>query len=258
MYWRIIRINGDGSIRVIYDGTSAHDNSDTTKDRIIGSSAFNETADDNAYVGYMYGATEASTYEATHANINDSTIKTYLDTWYQTNILGTKNEQYLTDNIFCNDRSISSRILSDFTNKGYGTESTSYRWANGPWTTGGYNSRIKLICPQKNDAFTVNATMYGNGDLTYPIGLITTDEVVLAGGWNTYNSGYYLYSEGSYWTLSPSYFNGSCTNKSIVHIGDAVNYLVCSNDSGDVRPVLNLSQEVLKNGDGTMENPYEP
>ena len=214
-YWRIIRINGDGTVRVIYDGTSAHTNGESSADRQIGTSAFNnywkkdnvqETTNsgvygDNAGVGYMYGnrdaiveATSSSssisftntdtyyiakeyTYDATtdrftlkdpiavlgsamtsdyigyytfgststtssnsyvykifgvtvgdksasvkygyvrygtsskevaQTNINDSTIKTYLDNWYKTHISGTENEQYLADNIFCNDRSFAS------------------------------------------------------------------------------------------------------------------------------------------------------
>ena len=40
-YWRIVRINGDGTVRVIYDGTSAHANGESSEDRQIGESAFN-------------------------------------------------------------------------------------------------------------------------------------------------------------------------------------------------------------------------
>ena len=76
-YWRIVRINGDGTVRVIYDGTSAHANGENSADRQIGMNAFNSNKNDNAYVGYMYGKTGASTYADTHANTNDSTIKTY-------------------------------------------------------------------------------------------------------------------------------------------------------------------------------------
>ena len=74
-YWRIIRINGDSSIRMVYDGTSTHANGESSEDRIIGQSAYNEKYDDNAYVGYMYGTPSSSTYQETHANINDSTLK---------------------------------------------------------------------------------------------------------------------------------------------------------------------------------------
>lgn len=57
-YWRILRINGDGTIRLVYDGTSAHNNNESSSDRIIGNSKYNSSANDNAYVGYMYGRQE--------------------------------------------------------------------------------------------------------------------------------------------------------------------------------------------------------
>ena len=175
-YWRIVRINGDGTVRVIYDGTSAHANGESSSDRQIGTSAFNSSYGDNAYVGYMYGQTGASTYADAHANTNDSTIKAYIDNWYNTNIVGTANEQYLADNVFCNDRSISSnKPDSIYNNLGYGKNVTAYRWYYGPWSSGGYNSNMRLTCPQKNDAFTVSDTTNGNGALTYPVGLLSTD-----------------------------------------------------------------------------------
>ena len=355
-YWRIIRINGDGTVRVIYDGTSAHTNGESSTDRQIGTSTFNrywkkdnvqEATNslvyyDNAGVGYMYGnrdavvedtsssdstsftntntyyiakeytydaatdrftlkdpiailgsamtldyvgyytfgETDASTSrsalrkifgvtagdskasvkygyvrygtsskEVAQTNTNDSTIKTYLDNWYKTNISGTENEQYLADNIFCNDRS----FASNNSGTGAGVSKTYYNWYN--W----YASKSNLKCPQQNDAFTVSDTTNGNGALTYPIGLISYDEIVLAGGWYANNNGYYLYSGSWYWTSSPKYFNGwNVYVRAVDSNGNA--YILGSAviDSGGVRPVLNLSPEVLKLGDGSMNNPYHP
>ena len=294
-YWRIVRINGDGTVRVIYDGTSAHANGEDSEDRQIGRSAFNNNYMDNAYVGYMYGNldgiveqstqystssyTNTNTYyiakeytynastdrftlkdpiavlgsamtsdyvgyytfnrtsssgsyqyvykitsvtagsssarvgykyvtygttskEKAQTNTNDSTIKAYLDNWYKTNIVGTTNEQYLADNVFCNDRSISTGTPSGYSNLGYGTEKTAYRWYY--FANSSYNNKMMLTCPQQNDAFTVNDTSKGNGALTYPVGLLSTDEIVLAGGWYASNSGYYLYSGQWWWASSPS------------------------------------------------------
>ena len=202
-YWRIVRINGDGTVRVIYDGTSAHANGEASADRQIGTSAFNSSYNDNAYVGYMYGKTGASTYADAHANTNNSTIKTYIDDWYKTNIVGTTNEQYLADNIFCNDRS----MAGNNSGTGAGTSVTYYRWYNRPGGSENYskyNKKMMLTCSQKNDAFTVSDTTNGNGALTYPVGLLSTDEIALAGGWNAANSGYYLYSGQVWWASSPS------------------------------------------------------
>ena len=254
-YWRIVRINGDGTVRVIYDGTSAHANGEASADRQIGTSAFNSSYNDNAYVGYMYGKTGASTYADAHANTNNSTIKTYIDDWYKTNIVGTTNEQYLADNIFCNDRS----MAGNNSGTGAGTSVTYYRWYNGPWESENYskyNKKMMLTCSQKNDAFTVSDTTNGNGALTYPVGLLSTDEIALAGGWNAANSGYYLYSGQVWWASSPDYFDG---------IGAYVRYVYSSGNADSngyvdsfygVRPVFNLKAEVLLQGSGTAEDPY--
>ena len=254
-YWRIVRINGDGTVRVIYDGTSAHANGESSEDRQIGTSAFNSSYKDNAYVGYMYGATGASTYAAAHANTNDSTIKAYIDNWYNTNIVGTTNEQYLADNIFCNDRSISSnKPSSSYNNLGYGTNATAYRWYY--FANSSYNNKMMLTCPQQNDAFTVSDTTKGNGALTYPVGLLSTDEIVLAGGWSASNSGYYLYSGQYWWASSPYSFNGSNAYVRNVYSNGIANYNYIVNFNSGVRPVFNLRSDVLTYGDGTMNNPY--
>ena len=201
----------------------------------------------------MYGATGASTYAAAHANTNDSTIKAYIDNWYKTNILGTANEEYLADNIFCNDRSISN----DNTGTGAGTTRTNYRWYYGPWESGNHNDNMKLVCPQQNDAFTVSDTTKGNGALTYPIGLLSPDEIVLAGGWNASNSGYYLYSGQSWWASSPSSFNGYGIYVRFVDSnGNAFDAYSVNHSSNGVRPVFNLKAEVLTQGSGTASDPY--
>ena len=363
-YWRIVRINGDGTVRVIYDGTSAHANGESSSDRQIGTSAFNrywkkdnvqestrsDIYYDNAGVGYMYGNrdgiveqstqystssyTNTNTYyiakeytynastdrftlkdpiavlgsamtsdyvgyytfnrtsssgsyqyvykitsvtagsssarvgykyvtygttskEKAQTNTNDSTIKAYLDNWYKTNIVGTTNEQYLADNVFCNDRSISTGTSSGYSNLGYGTERTAYRWYY--WADDTYNNKMMLTCPQKNDAFTVNDTSKGNGALTYPVGLLSTDEIVLAGGWSASNSGYYLYSGQYWWASSPGYFYGNYAFVRNVYSNGIANNCGGVSDSGyygGARPVISLSSEVLEHGDGTMNNPY--
>ena len=255
-YWRIVRINGYVTVRVIYDGTSAHANGENSADRQIGTSAFNSNDMDNAFVGYMRGKTGASSYADAHANTNNSTIKTYLDNWYKTNIVRTNNEQYLADNIFCNDRLISTnKPRSDYNNLGYGTNNTAYRWYYGPWSGDGYNSSMRLMCPQKNDAFTVSDTTNGNGALTYPVGLLSTDEFVLAGGWKTGNSRYYLYSGQYWWTSSPLDIYGYYASVCIVGSDGRYAADVLLRSYG-VRPVLNLKAEVIKYGDGTANNPY--
>ena len=253
-YWRIIRINGDGTVRMIYDGTSAHDNGESSIDRQIGESAFNGLYRDNAYVGFMYGTAGSSTYEATHANTNNSTIKTELDTWYTNNIKNTTNEKYVVDAIYCNDREVSTAD-SSYTGNGSGTTTTAYKAYERLVT----NKIPTLRCAQVNDRFTKETTVSGvtgNGALTYPIGLITADEVAYAGGTNTSgNSKYYLYTNGSFWTMSP--FGGSRAYEFYVNGSGRLDNLEDVRDTEVVRPVISLSSEALSSGTGTKTDPFK-
>lgn len=190
IYWRIVRINGDGSIRLIYEGTITHENKEASTDRIIGTSAFNDIADDNAYVGYMYRTPGSSTYTETNANINDSTIKKYVDTWYEENIKDTAYEQYLADNLYCTDKRLSKRD----TGLGIKKNKSIYIWFRGPWDIDSDKSNLDLKCYQNIDMYTKNSSNFGNGALKYAIGLITLDEMILSGGYNVANKNYYLYS----------------------------------------------------------------
>ena len=256
-YWRIIRINGDGSIRMIYTGTSAHENgSSYSNDMSIGESAFNSSFHDNAYVGYMYGATGASTYDEAHANTNNSSIKTYLDNWYNTNIKGTTNEQYIVDTIYCNDREVST-VASSYTGDGSGTTKTAYKAYNRLQT----NKTPTLKCNQVNDRFTKRTMLYGmegNGKLENPIGLITADEVAYAGGvLVTTNFKYYLYIGNSFWTMSPYNFDGSNAYEFIVDRSGLPGTNFVNSTGVDVRPVISISGTALNSGTGTMSDPFE-
>ena len=252
-YWRIVRINGDGTVRVIYDGTSAHANGESSSDRQIGTSVFNSSYNDNAYVGYMYGKAGSTSYTETHANTNDSSIKKNVDTWYRNNIFGTTNEQYISDNVFCNDRSISSNNTVNYNNYGYGTNATEYRISNS-------DNGMKLSCSQQNDAFTVSDTSIGNGALTYPVGLLSADEASLAGGWDKENSSFYLYTGQHWWTMTPDWFNAEDQKAYVALFGSngATNWIafVGNSNSNGIRPVINLKANALNAGTGTADDPY--
>ena len=244
-YWRIIRINGDGTIRMIYAGTSAHANGyndSSTNDMSIGESAFNSSYNDNTYVGYMFGTKGATTYANTHSNTTNSTIKTKLDSWYDTNIVNTGNEQYIADAIYCNDRSVSSGT-------GIGTTNTTYAAK-----TRRDNGQPTLKCANNNDKFTKSTTI-GNGKLTRMIGLITTDEVIYAGGTDEYNTKYYLYSGTFYWTMAPySYAAGYV---GVNGVNDRGNLSFSYVDfSYAVRPVVSLKSDAISGGSGTAASPF--
>ena len=169
-----------------------------------------------------------------------------MDEWYEENIAShSEYAQYISDTLFCNDRS----FASSNTGTGAGTSQTYYRW---------YSSSIKTLkCSQQNDRFTVDDEVVGNGDLTYPIGLLTTDEAILAGGYSSNNSGYYLYTGNSYWTMSPNRFNSGGAAASEFRLSsDGVAYGNWVTNTHGVRPVLNLKSGSLTQGSGTVLDPY--
>ena len=248
-YWRIIRINGDGSVRLLYAGTTANASGSGLN---IKSAAFNSKRDNPAYNGYMYGSTLNTSYETTTANENDSNIKKELDNWYKTHILGTSNESVIADAGFCNDRSLSS---------GNGYTSTGSNTNYGPWRRYYQTKQPTLKCPQTNDLFTLSTNTKGNKALTYPIGLITVDELMLSGYADGYiNKSAYTYSTNTYWTLSPSSFNTGAL-AACEFILDADGYPNGSSSvwyGFGVRAVINLSSETqISGGIGTANSPYE-
>jgi len=229
--WRIVRINEDGTVRLI-------------KQDSIGTSKFNSSSNDAAYVGYMYGTPSSSTYAATHTNTNSSTIKTMIDTWYQNNLINYSS--IIADSGFCGDRSLSNGT-------GIGKTSTYY----GAYGRLHNNKTPQFKCPQSNDLYTTVTSTKGNRALTYPIGLITADEVAYAGGgYNEVNESCYLVNGGYFWTMSPFYSVSSAVVWSVGGFGyadvDGVNR------GNDVRPAINLKStaEIIDGGDGTSSNPY--
>ena len=241
-WWRIIRINGDGSIRMIYQGTSANTEGTGTQ---IQTSAFNSSYDHNRYVGYMYGSSN-SDYNSTHTNTNPSTIKGILDTWYSKNLAS--NSDKIDGNAgFCGDRRVSSGT-------GGGTRETDYQ----PYTRI-RNSSPSLSC-EKADIYTIDEFEHGNGALTYPIGLISADEAMFAGipNWNSSNSNNYLYTGQHYWTMSPYFFGDGGADVFYVNSSGYLRDCLANNTTPGVRPVINLKANVtILSGDGSSLNPYK-
>ena len=267
LYWRIIRTNEDGSTRLLYVGTKHNSTSG-----YIGTSAFNSSQNDPMYAGYMYGT--SGSLESIRSNENDSTIKTYIDTWYKNNLL-TNYDKYISKTaIYCNDRSIGS-----------GTYTTSNSFYHGGYTRLITNKTPSYKCGANTsnglfettqataDKFSASTEGGGNGKLTYPIALMTADEIAFAGGTSTTKltspyAWYYTNSAGAaivrsytWWTMTPSrngnYYAGIYEVRGS---GDdpgrfESNYPVSYTDI--VRPVLSLDQcAKVKSGTGTSIDPY--
>ena len=249
-YWKIIRINGDGTIRLLYNGTKVNAKGGDTQ---YGTSAFNSTITDPAYVGYMYGTTAGviGSRENNLANGKDSNIKTKVDEFYDKYIVSNNLQDYIADSGFCGDRSITNG------GDGYSTTLTTQYGAFSRLT-----SSIKspvLTCPDKeHDLYTVDSSK-GNGALINSIGLMTADEAAMAGMVNDYlNTLSYVYTGAWYWTMSPSYFSHSNSTSNVWNVGGTGGFGGNWVASGrGVRPVINLKADVeISGGIGTVNDPY--
>lgn len=227
-YFRIVRINGDKSIKLIY----------ADEDNI--SSVFNEDANTLEYVGN------------TNLQSSDSSIKGIIDTWYETNIENTGLSKYVADTAYCIDGTsfydkegqiINSKDEADY----YYTSYVNLKTKKNP----------SLLCSSMDDYYTVSELQIGNGELKYPIALISSNEVAYAGGVSEVeNLNFYLNTNQNYWTIDPySYEND-------------IAYLVNINANGSInsqestvqavaRPVLSLASHVYLTGTGTLDDPYK-
>ena len=248
-YWRIIRTNADGSIRLLYSGTSP----DTTAG-YIGKSAFNTDTDSPKSAGYMYGDDD-STLDGIRANTNDSTIKAYIDTWYENNL--TSYTEYLSkDAIYCNDR----ELAADET---YSTDSI-FNFRTYERITSSIPTPL-LNCHNTKDAFSGNNT---KAKLKYPIALMTADEIAYAGGVYEQYAPMWYYSNSTYssitnlydwWSLS-QYDYSTLSSTFVVYGGEDYGYLEGHPNDGNyaVRPVTSLKSCVQwKSGNGSATSPYE-
>ena len=257
IYWRIIRINGDGSIRMIYSGVTPPTESTKiikTTDTSLGNIPFNQNYNSAEYVGYMYTIGEQ------HGTSKSSDIKTYLDNWYANYTDLNKTGTKITDQIYCNDRTASTSDVA-YSTTNYttltswnSTGTTYYYGANGRVWNDPVSPDYK--CPVASDKFTTT-TAIGNGKLTYPVGLITADEITFAGlpAGKTNNS-FYLYTGAYYWAGSPRRFSDSLSSVFALNpIGGLRLGDVTDRDCA-ARGVVSLSSESKLLGSGTYNDVY--
>ncbi len=274
IYWRIIRINGDGTIRLIYSGNDNPAITGAQTNALSGS--FNGTYGDNMYAGYEYQK------DIAHGRGTKSSALTTLEKWFETNLVDEWNNGDGRIDInagFCNDRSNSTNSNITWQENlpdtgGTGNTYTYYggflrierkkdpmlKCSTNAHKNDDYFTYEKSIGIKQNG--TVSTIIKGTQSLKYPIGIITADEVVFAGGvWGSVNSGFWLHTDQNYWTMTPDYFSPSVQFVfSVVQSGGFTNLNV-SNSSG-FRPVINLKAntkftfEHENQPKGTSSNPY--
>lgn len=196
-----------------------------------------------------------------YTNKNDSIAKENIESWYAANMKNYTNQ--LEDAVYCNDRSMSTRSNGWIANGGVlnrDIEYSPYERLCQSSANFGPDCKVKvdLSCPNKNDAFTWKNSE-GNQKLKYPVGMITVDEIVLAGG-SSSGSNSYVNSAG-FWTMSPA-----CTAGDYVRVFDMDHSISLNvvNDWGYVsseinglRPIITLKPGTkIDRGSGTISNPY--
>ena len=243
--WKIIRIDENDNIRMIFADTSAT------------SVSFNSTSTDNAYVGYMYGTIPSTSFENAHTNTNNSAIKTYAENWYATNLLSYSS--YISDAGYCNDRNKTSGLGYDKNDTVYASNTRSYEDYNA-------NPRLNLsssCSSASRDLFTTSSSEVGNKLSTYPIGLLTADEAKYA-GMVRYSSGVvnqmnyqsYLKFGSNYWTMSPLNVVNPIASNIIIGI-DASLLSSSVAASSRFRPVISLKSNIIvASGTGTYDDPF--
>lgn len=242
-YWRIIRINGDSSIRVIYDGTVGHDIGEESEDRMIGVSAYNDQGHipvtDRRSIGFMYGTDD--TAANAYSNLNNSTVKALLEQWYEDNLLPYA-DCISKQSGFWNDRQFTIETTGEWTFKGHDRIE-------------GFLPSLK--CDVDDDWFTMVGASAGNKMLKYPIGLITADEIMMAGEISDMinrNPKCYLYTGSDCWSMTPDIFD---TEARAFTFRNYIRNQSTNDGYNGIRPVINILPNVEVSGLGTKVNPYE-
>ena len=265
--WRIVRVGGDGSVKLILhnDNTTgaanpcdaANNSASAAFARYSGEtykSAFNSSHNDNAYVGFKYGTAGASDYATTHANTNNSTILTNLETWYNNNLKTYADA--IADTVWCNDKTnVEDKTYNPWsyggnaTGLGYGTNKT-------------YYGATQRLVSTSGSAGGTGPSLKCNGELskiTSKIGLITVDELAFAGyAYELQNTTTYLQENATntyWWSLSPLDFNlGSA---GVWNVGEGSFGRSSAGSTLEVRPSISIvSSATISGGFGTSEDPY--
>ncbi len=263
--WRIIRVGGDGSVKLILHNdnptgvanpcASANNSASAAFARYSGAtytSKFNEKEDDNAYVGFRYGTSGSSTYTATHANTNNSTILTNLETWYTNNLKDYADA--IADTVWCNDKTnVTDKTYDPWgytpNGFGYGTNIT-------------YYGATQRLVSASNHAGGTGPGLKCNGELSKinsKVGLITADELAYAGyAYGSGNTTTYLQENATdtwWWSLSPDRFNGRLARVWGVNGYHGFGGSDVNNTYG-VRPSISLKPSTNVTGDGTSSSPF--
>jgi len=292
--WLIVRTTETGGIKLVFNGPINNSGGCNNYSEISGEPVntnysdvfvgkgkiyFNSNIKSPVYAGYMYNDTnryvsgsiayptlDIAEYtehlsdntidsETGHHTQNkyNSAIKEEIDIWYKSNILGKIEESLLEDTAWCNDRSVISETYSI---ENYATNNE-FHFAAKTRLNKNATKTPNLNCIRDMDKFTVDSAN-GNGDLDYPIGLLTADEVNLSGlpFGSSGNFGYLRLKSEAFWTITP-YQVYDCRVYVFMQSRNALTYSVADSSRSGIRPAISLKNiTLISGGDGSYKQPY--
>ena len=195
------------------------------------------------YIELENGDTLNNAIAKMQENNTSSIAKIKIDSWYESNLINYTDK--LEDTVWCNDRSMN---INDSGWNPNGGDLSSYLYYSAYER---YQNRTPSLVCRKNDSFTVSNAK-GNKKLQYPIAILTSDEIMLAGG------GGYLYNSYESWLLSPYYYNGVEAHNFRLYTSYLDHYKVNDQYAHSLRPSISLKiGTTVAKGDGTFATPYE-
>lgn len=257
--WKIVRINEDESVRLLFDHKILNSSNLPVSLRgyINMPQSYSSCAGTNECLGYYNPQTITVTnYETATTNERSNAISWTIRQWVSNSSINDYLSYISKTAIYCNDRSI---ISGD----GYGNAPTIYSGYNRIIT----NKSPQFKCTQTNDKFTWSTTSsngianYGNGKLSVGVALLTADELMYSG--KIYNGGALNYMDSQYarwsswYTMTPKDFNSYATVFTNSATNNGIAALVTNSYVG-LRPALSLKSCVkYTKGNGTESSPYE-
>ena len=258
MYWRVVRINGDDTIRMIYSGTTPDASG---VDTAVGFSRYSTGYNSDGSTAYTVGRNSSET---------NSMAKDAVDAWYSSAFSGTVYENDIVTGKFCSDSSGYEKLS---------TYISTFAAGSGMYVFNSFKNNYGNIIQTKDSSPSFKCpettASYG-GSYNLKAGLLTLDELTAAGGQAINNTSYYLYdgtvdeSNGiGFWTMTPTGYTTDSLTRAIVNESNPL--VATSYNSGYlvygqlvttdllIRPVINLRADIRFVGrtDGSVLTPYE-
>ena len=259
MCWRIVRIQGDGSIKLIL--ASELSCSDTNVTTSSGYATDGAAGVQGTKLNATYGYKKVGSYyidDYINSAGTTENARTKLNAWLERKITSESEKALLKNEDWC----IGDRTTAyDYSTYALKTE-TAEELINAE--TSFYYSAGKRIWSIKTPTLKCDGNKEKDGEIdTNKVGMLTADEVAFAGATTSNNSTYYLNKNATsnyWWSLSPSVFSAGDPREGSFYVGSGGSLLsdfVNFNRTRSLRVAVSLASPAkIISGDGTVNNAY--